>query len=1123
MYQCLSQEISPMFNPVDTKTDFAAMERDILEWWERNDIPAKYMARNSGADKTFSFIDGPITANNPMGVHHAWGRSYKDIFLRFRAMQGYDQRYQNGFDGQGLWIEVEVEKELGFGSKRDIEAFGVDKFVDLCKQRVDRFADIISQQSIRLGYWMDWDDSYHTKSDENNYTIWHFLKTCHQKGWLYEGRDVMPWCPRCGTGLSEHEIVTEGYKEIVHPGLFVKFPLLDSADNEALLVWTTTPWTLTANAAAAVHPEKTYIKVRQDGEILYLIKECEPVLKGEYEVLGDVPASTLVGARYRAPFAELTAQEGVEHRVVAWEEVSESEGTGIVHIAPGAGKEDFELGKENDIPAIAPLDEYGDFVEGFDWLTGQNVYDTNDAIYESLKSKGVFYNLERYSHRYPVCWRCDSELVFRLVDEWFISMGEKHEKPREELTADEKANSLRYQIMDVVDDIRWIPEFGYARELDWLRNMDDWMISKKRYYGLALPIYKCGGCGWFDVIGSETELQERSVEGWDEYEGNSPHRPWIDAVKIRCDECGEVVERIGDVGNAWLDAGIVSFSTIQYRHDQDYWRKWFPADWISESFPGQFRNWFYSLLTMSTVLESTAPFRSVFSYALMRDENGEEMHKSKGNAIWFEDAAERMGVDAMRWVFLRQNPALNVNFGFRSADEVRRRFIIPLWNVYSFFVTYANIDRYDATADAPPVSERAELDRWILSELNQLVKEVTDAFENFDPDRAARNVEGFVEYLSNWYVRRSRRRFWKAGILAENADADKHGAYATLYDCLLTLIKLVAPVMPFMTEQMYGNLTNGKGKESIHLDDFPVADEALIDESLSRATRMIMQLSSMGRAARQKAGVKVRQPVQTMKVLVSGESDKATVEALSDQLREELNVKDVEVIYDSEGMGQVHFWDWKVSPNMRVLGPKYGPRLREITEGLAAMDAREVVIKLRRHEQIVIPSRDESLPQIELGASADLYNRLRYAALSSDSAVYSSEDGILGEDQDSGLLDILEEPIAPEGFTIEQGRAYSVALSTEITPALRLEGNARELVHGIQNMRRSADFDIADHIVTYYESSPELDAIIAAHSDYIRQETLSQDLVSAKPADDAYTETLKVNSIEATVGVRRAE
>ena len=1130
-----------MFNPVDTKTDFAAMERDILDWWERNDIPAKYMQRNSGADKSHSFIDGPITANNPMGVHHAWGRSYKDIFLRFRAMQGYDQRYQNGFDGQGLWIEVEVEKELGFKSKRDIEAFGVGKFVDMCKQRVDRFADIISQQSIRLGYWMDWDDSYHTKSDENNYTIWHFLKTCHQKGWLYEGRDVMPWCPRCGTGLSEHEIVTEGYKEIVHPGLFVKFPLVkdeagDSShphpnllpsmgkgqEEESLLVWTTTPWTLTANAAAAVHPEKTYIKVRQGDDTLYLIKERASVLKGDYEVLGELPASELVGARYRAPFGELPVQEGVEHRVVAWDEVSESEGTGIVHIAPGAGKEDFELGNENGIPAIAPLDEYGDFVDGFDWLTGQNVYDTNDAIYDSLKSKGVFYNLERYSHRYPVCWRCDSELVFRLVDEWFISMGEKHDKPRETLTAEEKADSLRYQIMDVVDDIRWVPEFGYARELDWLRNMDDWMISKKRYYGLALPIYKCAECGWFDVIGSETELQCRAVEGWDEFAGNSPHRPWVDSVKIRCDKCGATVSRIEDVGNAWLDAGIVSFSTIQYRHDKDYWRKWFPADWISESFPGQFRNWFYSLLTMSTVLESTAPFKSVFSYALMRDDKGEEMHKSKGNAIWFEDAAERMGVDAMRWVFLRQNPANNINFGFRSADEVRRRFIIPLWNVYSFFVTYANIDRYDATAAPPAVSERAELDRWILSELNQLVREVTDAFENFDPDRAARHVEGFVEYLSNWYVRRSRRRFWKAGILAENADADKHGAYATLYECLLTLIKLVAPVMPFMTEQMYGNLTNGQRKESVHLDDFPVADESLIDESLSRATRMIMQISSMGRAARQKAGIKVRQPVQTMKVLVSGESDKTIVETLATQLREELNVKDVEVIYDSGGMGDIHFWDWKVSPNMRVLGPKYGPRLREITQALAAMDPREVVTKMRRHEKISIPSKDETLPPIELGASDDAYNSTSHAALESDSAVYSSEDGILGEVQDTGMFDILEEPVAPDGYTIEQGRAYSVAISTEITPALRLEGDARELVHGIQNMRRSADFDIADHIVTYYESSPELEAIITTHADYIRQETLSEVLLPQPPAADAYTETLKVNGMQATVGVRRA-
>ena len=1117
---------TPTFAPVDAKTDFTAMERDILDWWNQNDISAKYRRRNTGAPKTYSFIDGPITANNPMGVHHAWGRSYKDMFLRFRAMQGYDQRYQNGFDGQGLWIEVEVEKELGFKSKRDIEAFGVDKFVNLCKERVDRFADVITQQSIRLGYWMDWDDSYHTKSDENNYTIWHFLKTCHQKGWLYEGRDVMPWCPRCGTGLSEHEIVTEGYKEIVHPGLFVKFPLLSpdgERASESLLVWTTTPWTLTANAAAAVHPDKTYIKAAQNGETLYLIKERADTLRGDYELLGELPASELIGRRYQAPFAELTAQEGVRHRIVAWDEVSEAEGTGVVHIAPGAGREDFALGNENDIPAIAPLDEFGDFVDGFDWLTGQNVYDVNDAIYDSLKSKGVFYHLERYSHRYPVCWRCDSELVFRLVDEWFISMGKKHDKPRAEVTPEEKAQSLRYQIMDVVDTIRWKPEFGYARELDWLRNMDDWMISKKRFYGLALPIYKCAACGWFDVIGSETELQARAVEGWQQFEGNSPHRPWVDAVKICCDECGAVVERIADVGNAWLDAGIVSFSTLEYRHDKDYWRKWYPADWISESFPGQFRNWFYSLLTMATTLENTAPFKSVFSYALMRDDNGEEMHKSKGNAIWFEDAAERMGVDAMRWVFLRQNPALNINFGFRSADEVRRRFIIPLWNVYSFFVTYANIDRYDAATPAPPVSQRAELDRWILSELNQVVADFTDAMEEFEPERAARYVENFMEYLSNWYVRRSRRRFWKAGILAgADADADKLAAYATLYECLVTLTKLLAPVMPFITEQMYQNLVrslNPTARESVHLADYPVADAALIDESLSQATRMIMRLSSMGRAVRSRAGLKVRQPLQTIRVLVGSESEKTTVETLAAQLRDELNVKEVQVVCATtqDGMGEIDFWDWKVSPNMRALGPKYGRRLREIADALAQMDARQVVADLRAHRKIVIPSADASMPHIELGASQEDYARL-FANTPSSAAHLADAD--TDEATAAGLFDILEEKSAPHGFAAEEGQHYSVALSTDITPELRLEGQAREVVHHIQNMRRAADFEISDHIVAFYQGDA-LDPVIAAHADYIRQETLSRDLLKQPPADGAHTEPLNVDGIAATIGVMR--
>ena len=765
-----------MFNPVDSKVDFPAQEQETLAWWEENGIVEKYLKRNDASTKRFSFIDGPITANNPMGVHHGWGRTYKDLFQRFKTMQGYRQRYQNGFDGQGLWIEVEVEKELGFESKRDIEAFGIDKFVELCKQRVRKFADVQTWQSIQLGYWMDWDNSYHTMADENNYTIWHFLKVCHERGWIYEGTDVMPWCPRCGTGLSQHEIVTEGYKEITHPGLYLRFPLVDR-EGESLLVWTTTPWTLTSNTAAYVHPEFTYAKARTADGVFYLLKSRLSELKQEYELLEEMPGSALDGLRYRGPFDELPAQRGVERRVVLFDDVSEREGTGVVHAAPGAGEADFELSKREGLTVIAPLNEFGVFVDGFDWLTGRSVFEVNDDIYRSLRDKGLFYRLESYDHRYPVCWRCDTELVFRLVDEWFISMDE-----------------LRDLIARVTRNVKWVPAFGLQRELDWLRNMDDWMISKKRYWGLALPIYKCE-CGHFEVIGSETELEARAIEGWDQFEGHSPHRPWIDVVKIQCTQCGTAVSRIRDVGNPWLDAGIVPFSTMGYRDDRAYWRDWFPGDLISESFPGQFRNWFYSLLTMSTVLEDSEPFKAVFSYAMMRDEHGEEMHKSKGNAIWFEDAAGKMGVDSMRWVYSRQRPEANLNFGFGVADGVRRSFLIPLWNVYSFFVTYANIDGYDPRTAAPPVEQRPELDRWIISELNELVADVTAALERYSPRDACIRVESFVGYLSNWYVRRSRRRFWKS-----EADDDKLAAHSTLYECLVTLTRLLAPFVPFVTE-----------------------------------------------------------------------------------------------------------------------------------------------------------------------------------------------------------------------------------------------------------------------------------------------------------------------------------
>ena len=1042
----------PLFKPVSSRVDFPQMEREIQSWWDETGMMQKYLERNNNSEKRWSFIDGPITANNPMGVHHAWGRSYKDMYQRYKTMQGYRQRYQNGFDGQGLWVEVEVEKEMGFNSKQDIEAYGIDRFVDACKARVQHFADVISEQSIRLAYWMHWDNSYHTMSDENNYTIWHFLKTCYERGWIYEGTDVMPWCPRCATGLSEHEIVTEGYKEVVHPGLFTRFPLTD-ADGESLLVWTTTPWTLTSNVAAAVHPEMAYVKVKQGDDILYLAKALLEVLVGEHEVLEEMAGESLVGRRYRGPFDELPAQQGVEHRVIPWEEVSEGEGTGIVHIAPGAGKEDFALGRENGLATIAPLDEFGNYIQGFDWLTGRNVAEVNQDIFDNLRDKGLLFKVEDYEHRYPICWRCNTELVFRLVDEWFISMDE-----------------LRHLIAEVTRKIKWIPSFGLERELDWLRNMDDWMISKKRYWGLALPIFKCD-CGHFEVIGSETELEERAIEGWSDFKGHSPHRPWIDNVKIDCPKCDEMVPRIRDVGNPWLDAGIVPYSTIGYRDDRDHWKDWFPADWISESFPGQFRNWFYSLLTMSTALENHEPFRSVFSYALMRDEKGEEMHKSRGNSIDFAEAADKMGVDAMRWVFLRHNPAQNLNFGFGSADEVRRRFLLTLWNTYSFFVTYANIDEFRPTNGAT-VAASSEMDRWITSELQSLVAEVTESMDEFDSADAGRRIEEYVELLSNWYVRRSRRRFWKS----EN-DQDKLSAHNTLYTCLVTLAKLMAPLAPFISEEMYQNLVrsgNPDAPESVHLADYPVSDSSLIDERLSQATRLAMKVSSLGRSARSKAGVKVRQPLPKVLVKLGSRDEAELLEQVSSQIVDELNVKEVALLDREEDV--LHF---QVRLNMALAGSKFGAEVQRVGEALGGGDPVAIALRVRAGSSV------------ELGS---------YTLQPEEITVDTSDKA---------------------GFSSAVEPSLMVAVSTELSEELAQEGTARELVHRIQNMRRSAGFDIADRIVTYYSGGEAVAGVMQRFADYIRHETLSEELTEGAAPDGAYTESQKMDGVEVALGVMR--
>jgi isoleucyl-tRNA synthetase len=924
-----------IYRDVPSIIDLPIMEHKILQYWKDTHAFHKRVAMNA-KNPRWSFIDGPITANNPMGVHHAWGRTLKDLYQRYKALNGYNLRYQNGFDCQGLWVEVEVEKELDFKSKRDIEQFGIARFVNRCKERVLRYAAIQVEQSMRLGYWMDWDDplllrqlathmdapektliiqgrhgsvsdtveqlvgqlggsdlggSYFTFSNENNYTIWSVLKKCHERGWLYRGRDVMPWCPRCSTALSQHEIATEGYRELTHPGVTLEFPL-GQRPNESLLVWTTTPWTLTSNIAAAVHPDLTYLGVLWKDKTVYLEEHAvDRIFDNTPEITISLKGSEMKNWQYIGPFDEFPAGQQVDaadaHRVILWDEVSESEGTGIVHIAPGCGKEDFELSKQLELPAIAPLDEYGVFLPGFNWLTGTHVYNSADAIIRKLEEKKLLVKVEQYSHRYPVCWRCSNELVFRLVNEWFIFMGQKLDKPLSELTENERTANLRYQIMASTQSVQWIPSYGLHQELDWLTNMDDWMISKKRYWGLALPIWECPQCDSYEVIGSREELKQRAIDGWEDFEGHTPHRPWIDAVKISCLQCKQAMTRIKDVGNPWLDAGIVAFSTLNYRENRAFWKQWFPAHLICESLQGQFRNWFYSMLTMSTILEHVAPFTTCLGHGLVLAEDGREMHKSWGNAIWFDDAAENMGADVMRWIYCSNKAETNLLFGYARADRVRKEFIIPLWNIYSFFITYANIDAWTPQNKS---SQFSILDRWILSKVNTLIQEVTDCLERYDAYVATSQIQLFVQELSTWYIRRSRRRFWKS-----ESDEDKTAAYTTLYTTLATLIKLLAPFIPFLTEEIYQNLVcqiDSQAAESIHLSSWPKADTRLIDQELMLDMDLTIQISHLGRAARNNARIKLRQPLAEAKIF----GPPATLKQLQrsrELIQNELNVKKV--------------------------------------------------------------------------------------------------------------------------------------------------------------------------------------------------------------------------------------
>ncbi len=1149
------------FKAVPNKVNFISQEYDVLDFWKNSNAFEQMREIHRGQPK-WSFLDGPITANNPMGVHHGWGRTYKDLYNRFWTMRGRELRYQQGFDCQGLWVEVEVEKELEFKSKKDIEAYGLDNFIRKCKERVLRYASVQTKQSQRLGYWMDWNDpdellmladllradpaqvitlqrpwgpvtgtveqlvgqlgledlrgSYFTFSNENNYMIWAFLKKCWEHGWVYHGADAMPWCPRCATAISQHEIDTDGYADLTHPSVTLRFPLRERP-GESLLVWTTTPWTLSSNVAAAVGPKLTYAKVRQAGEVLYLSKGTLRMLKGAYEVLGEVKGAEMEGWTYDGPFDELEAANtpgGVTfldelikditttarqvHQIILWDEVSDAEGTGIVHIAPGCGKEDYDLGRARGFPLLAPLDDEGVFLPQFGFLAGVDVKSPlhRHIIFDNLREKGLLYKVENYSHRYPTCWRCKTELVFRLVDEWFISMGVTYDKPRAQVTAAEKAASLRYQMMDVVDQIQWIPDFGHAREMDWLRNMHDWMISKKRYWGLALPIWVCDECNKFEVIGSDDELGVRAIEGWEAFKGHPPHRPHIDQVVIACLDCSAKMHRVADVGNPWLDAGIVSLSTLGYRTNPEAWKQWFPADFVTESFPGQFRNWFYSLLAMGTVMAGTAPFKTLFGYATLFAEDGREMHKSWGNSIEFNQAADEMGVDTMRWLFCNHKPENNLKFGYGPADKVRSKFLIPIWNIYSFFVTYANLDHWTPTPPPraggagggggdefnPGVPEGATpqsanpLDRWILARLNTVIARTTDSLEKFDAFAATLIIEPFIDDLSNWYVRRSRRRFWRSEL-----DADKQAAYATLYHVLVKLAKLLAPFTPFVTEVIYQNLVTGVYPDahmSIHHTDYPAVDEAARNDELASQMELARQVASLGLSARSAAGLKVRQPLA--KVLVHVSAGKAELSPeLVDIVADELNVKAFEFVADASVLVS-----YRVLPNNKSLGPKLGADFPKVRAALGEQDPARVAAAVLAGESV-----DLQLPGGPL------------VSLTPE--------------------DILIETRPAEGLATATGNHLTVGIDSAITPELRAEGLAREVVRRIQDMRKQAGFNIEDRITTWYTASGELAAVFETWGGYIKSETLSTLLQPGAAPEGAFTEQAEIEGDTALLGIKR--
>ena len=1038
-----------MYKKVSTDMNFVEREKQVEKFWEDNQIFEKSMKVREG-NPSYVFYDGPPTANGKPHIGHVETRVIKDMIPRYRTMKGYQVPRKAGWDTHGLPVELEVEKKLGLDGKDQIEKYGVEPFIEQCKESVWKYEGMWEDFSHTVGFWADMKNPYVTYHNDYIESEWWALKEIWKKGLLYEGHKIVPYCPRCGTPLSSHE-VAQGYKDVKERSAVVRFKV--KGEDAYILAWTTTPWTLPSNVALCVNPDEDYVKVTSKGYTYYMAAALVDTVLGEgAEILEHYQGKDLEFKEYEPlfPYAEKRIGNKKAYYVVCDTYVTLTDGTGVVHIAPAFGEDDSKVGHRYDLPFVQLVNEKGEMTEETPWA-GTFCKKADMAVLQALEDKDLLFDAPLFEHSYPHCWRCDTPLIYYARETWFIRM-----------------TAVKEDLIRNNNTINWIPEsIGKGRFGDWLENVQDWGLSRNRYWGTPLPVWQCE-CGHQDCIGSIEELKEKADNCPDDIE---LHRPYIDAVTIKCPKCGKEMHRVPEVIDCWFDSGSMPFAQHHYPFEnKEIFEKQFPAQFISEAVD-QTRGWFYSLLAISTLLFNKAPYENVIVLGLVQDENGQKMSKSKGNAVDPFDALQTYGADAIRWYFYTSSaPWLPSRFAGKTVVEGQRKFMGTLWNTYAFFVLYANIDNFDATKYSLEYDKLAVMDKWLLSRLESTVKAVDDNLANYRIPEAAKALQSFVDDMSNWYVRRSRERFWAKGM-----EQDKINAYMTLYTALVTVAKAAAPMIPFMTEDIYQNLVksiDASAPESIHLCDFPEVHENWIDPKMEEDMADLLEIVVMGRAARNTANIKNRQPIGTMYV----KSEFQLSEFYKEIIKDELNIK--EVVFKDD---IADFISYSFKPQMRTVGPKYGKLLNKIKATLSELDGNKAMAELKSTGELKLDIDGQEIVLLE--------------------------------------EDLLIDMAQMEGYVSESDHTITVVLDTNLTPELIEEGFVRELVSKIQTMRKEAGFEVMDKIRVYAKDNDKIVSIMKNHGDEIKSEVLAEEIVTGDTK--GYEKEWNINSEKVTMAVER--